>query len=110
MRDKDALFGLENVCILNQYLYMNEENYVIVNNGVAKLRIRMDEELNYWCKNLNFPDVREMLYNETMYLENCLSIIEQLKKQPAFELPNNFDNRWEEIKTLTKSNLALNSR
>ena len=56
MRTVNTLLDLEEIPILWQYLYMNEDHYVIVDNGVAKLEIRMRENCSFHAKNLNFPD------------------------------------------------------
>jgi hypothetical protein len=43
-----------------------------------------------------------------MTIPNMLGIIDQLKTVPAVEFPTCFANRWEEIKTITDTNVAQN--
>lgn len=87
---------------------MNENHNVIVNNGLADMRIRLDEKLDAWCQNLSFPHLPEIRYNDHLAPEGCLDIIWMLQQVPAVEFPDRFQNRWEEIKTITMGNLALN--
>ena len=111
MRDKNVLDKFEDIKILHQYLYMSDEHSVEVVNSIGvPLRIRMDENLHYWCKNLNFPNVPEADWSESMTLGVTLSVIEQLKETPAVEFPKRFKNRWEEIKELTKINVFSNKK
>jgi len=99
----------EDIKVLQQYLYMHESHFVEVTNVInVTLRIRMDENLDYYCKNMNFPDVQDMFWSEDMTNKTMLSIIRQLKDSPAIEFPERFESRWDEIKTLTLANLSLN--
>lgn len=110
MRQSDILIdGFDDIKILQQYLYMSEDHNVVVHNEIGvPLRIRMDENLNYWCKNLNFPDVPESNWSEDMTPARTLSIISGLKSEPAGMYPETFSNRWDEIKSICNSNIALN--
>lgn len=110
MRTKDILTdGFENIKTLQQYLYMSEEHFIEVENSIGvKLQIRMGENLHYYCKNMNFPDLPDMCWSENMTIETMLAIIEQLSEKCAVEFPGRFDNRWEEIKMLTLTQMALN--
>lgn len=108
MRTKDNLFLLEEVPILLQYLYMDEKHTVTFNNGLTDLQIKMDENFNIWCKNLQFPDIPESNFNEQMTTIYILRVIEILQNTPPVEFENSFKNRWEEIKHITLANLTLN--
>ena len=108
MRTTETLFALEEIPILCQYLYMDESHYITVDNGITKLEIRMNEHCYFTSKNLRFPDVPEMNYTDMMTIPNTLGIIDQLKHSPAVEFPTCFTNRWEEIKTITDTNVAQN--
>ena len=112
MRSRDILIeGFENIKILQQYLYMSEEHTILIHNSIGvPLRIRMDDEGRYLCKNMNFPSVREGCWDEDMTINVILSVIEQLKEQPAVEFPQRFNNRWKEIKMITQTNVALNMK
>lgn len=108
MRSTEVLFDLEEIPILLQYLYMSEDHYVTVDNGVAKLEIRMTDSCCFKAKNLNFPDLPDLNYTDMMTIPNMFGIISQLKQVPAVEFPSCFANRWEEVKTITDTNVAQN--
>lgn len=108
MRTTDTLFDLEEIPILLQYLYMDADHRVVVDNGLAKLEIRMTEYCCFRAKNLKFPAVQELNYTDMMTIPTMLGIIDQLKTVPAVEYPTCFANRWEEIKTITNTNVAQN--
>ena len=108
MRTTDILFELEEIPILWQYLYMNEDHYITVDNGVTQLEIRMTENCYFHAKNLSFPNLPDMSYTDMMTIPNMLGIIEQLKHVPPVEFPNEFKSRWEEIRTITAANVAQN--
>lgn len=110
MRTKDNLFLLKEISILLQYLYMNEKHTVTFNNGLTDLQIRMDENFNVWCKNVQFPDIPESNFNGQMTTLYMLGVIQILQNVPPVEFENSFKNRWEEIKQITLANLALNRK
>lgn len=107
MRTIDTLLGMEEISILFQYLYMNEEHFITVDNGVTKLEIRMRANCSFHAKNLNFPDLPDLEYTDMMVIPNILGIIDQLKTVPPSEF-DRFDSRWDEIKTVTLVNVAQN--
>jgi hypothetical protein len=107
MRTVSTLLDLEEIPILWQYLYMNEDHYVTVDNGVAKLEIRMRENCSFHAKNLNFPDLPDLEYTDMMIIPNMLGIIDQLKNIPPIEFKD-FKSRWEEIRTITLANVVQN--
>lgn len=108
MRTTDTLFDMEEIPVLYQYLYMDEGHFITVDNGVTKLEIRMTDGCFFKAKNLRFPDVPDLNYTDMMTIPNMLGIIDQLKNVPAVEFPTCFANRWEEIKTITNTNVAQN--
>ncbi len=108
MRTVDTLFDLEEIPILWQYLYMSEDHYITIDNGVTKLEIRMTENCYFHAKNLSFPNLPDMSYTDMMTIPNMLGIIDQLKTVPPVEFPNEFKSRWEEIKAITNTNVAQN--
>ena len=107
MRTVNTLLDLEEIPILWQYLYMNEDHYVTVDNGVAKLEIRMRENCSFHAKNLNFPDLPDLEYTDMMIIPNMLGIIDQLKNTPPIEFKD-FKSRWDEIRTITLANVVQN--
>jgi hypothetical protein len=108
VRDVNTLLDLDEIPILWQYLYMNPEHYITVDNGVAKLEIRMRENCSFHAKNLNFPELPDLEYTDMMIIPNMLGIIDQLKSVPPIEFKNEFKSRWEELKTITLVNVVQN--
>lgn len=108
MRTKDNLMGFEDVTILCQFLYMNPVHYITVDNGMAKIEVRMDEDFRFMGKNLNFPDLPDFNWTETMNVRNMLSVVSQLKETEPEVFKESFKNRWDEIKNITLHNMALN--
>lgn len=68
----------------------------------------MTEGCGFRAKNLKFPDVPELNYTDMMTIPNMLGIIDQLKHSPAVEFPTCFTNRWDEVKTITITNVTQN--
>ena len=107
MRNVTTLLDLEEIPILWQYLYMNPDHFVTVDNGITKLEIRMRENCSFHAKNLNFPDLPDLEYTDMMVIPNMLGIIDQLKNVPPVEFKD-FKSRWEEIRTITLANVVQN--
>lgn len=110
MRDRDTLLkDFENIKIFCQYLYLDSNHSVIIHNSIGvPLRIRMDENLVFWCQNMNFPNIPESCWSEELTLRKTLSVIEGLKNEPAIDFPKRFSNRWEEIKSICNMNVVQN--
>lgn len=107
MRNVTTLLDLEEIPILWQYLYMNPDHFVTVDNGITKLEIRMRENCSFHAKNLNFPDLPDLEYTDMMVIPNMLGIIDQLKNVPPVEFKD-FKSRWEELRTITLANVVQN--
>jgi hypothetical protein len=110
MKAVSTLIELEEISILYQYLYMNEEHFITIDNGLAKLEIRMNENCCFKAKNLNFPSLPDLDYTDMMVVPNLLGIIDQLKNSPPEEFKNEFKSRWEELRAITLANVCLNKR
>lgn len=109
MRTKDILLNdFDEAKILYQYLYLSSDHKIRVNNGLCDLDISMTDNCRFRAVNLNFPDNPPLDYTETMTLEQTFGIIEYLKSQPAVEYVGCFKSRWDEIKTITETNVGLN--
>jgi hypothetical protein len=107
MRTREVLVeGFEEVKILLQYLYMNEDNNIDISNGITKLRIKLAESLEVLQMNLSFPHLGYTCRD--MRIEEWLACVEQLKEQPSDCGYGNFSNKWEEIKTITLMQIAWN--
>lgn len=104
--NKDNLFAIEDYAILMQYLALGYK--IKVNNGMTDIEIWMEDDYKIKGLNLNFGDLPPYNYETEMTLGNViLGIIPQLKKQEPEEFKT-FENRWEEIKTITLETVALN--
>lgn len=108
MRTTDTLFALEEISILLQYLYMDADHRITIDNRVTKLELYMTDECYTLAKNINLPSVPSLDYTEMLNVPNMLGIIDQLKNAPAVEYPTCFANRWEEIKMITTTNVSQN--
>lgn len=108
MRTKAGLKDLNDVATIYKYLYLSENNKITYNNGLTDLTVRMNDNYDILCKNEKFPDLPETNFNEMFSVSYVLGLIEILKNQSATEHPTVFTNRWEEIKTITSADLALN--
>ena len=110
MRTNEILIdGFQDISTLQRYLYMSEKHYIEVENMLGVwLRIRLDENLHYYSQNMNYPDSPESCFDDFMSIKTLLSIIEQLKGNPATEFPDGFESRWEEIKAITSANMVQN--
>ena len=67
MRTKDNLKLMEEITILNQFLYMDENNYVEFKNGdFIRVLIEQLKEQKSLMKNTNFKSRWEEIKNITM--------------------------------------------
>ena len=107
MRTREVLVeGLEDVKTLLQYLYMDEEHDITVSNGITKLSIKLTDNLDALQMNLSFAHLGYTC--REMRIEEWLACVEQLKKQPSDCGYGDFKSKWEEIKTITLMQVALN--
>lgn len=106
MRTNDVFInGFEDMKILMQYLYMSEDHSIVIHNSIGvPLEFSLREDLTCMCKNLNYPEIDARLYDLTP--DKLYDIVQVLKEEPAKE--SSFENRWNEIKTVTLANVALN--
>ena len=111
MRTNDVLVnGFDNMKTLFQYLYMNEEHYVeVVNTIDVKLRITMNDKGVFYILNTNFPDIPAHPDKDWMDVETCMAIVQQLEQQEPLMKNTAFKSRWDEVKTITKSTVFMNS-
>lgn len=105
MKTKEDLLALGNISKLLQYLYLDKDNYFIVNNGLADLKFYMDDNFYIWSINMNYPDTPPMI--QALQPNNWLGIIEKLKEQPPIKFKW-FSNTWEEISAVTGADVSLN--
>lgn len=113
MREKETLQGIKEVTILNQFLYMNEDNFIEYNqDDGTTLEIRIDENLDYisnYSKSCGaLSHLVPLKVTNSMNLSTLIGIIKNIKKQKPKMENTRFKNRWEEIESITLDNLALN--
>lgn len=113
MRSSDILFGLEDIAILQQYLYLDPANTIQVKNSInVPLEFSMNDDGIIMLKNLNFPD--NPAHKEDVSIPTWLAIIDQLKEQPLKNMADwtvnkeQYKTRWDEIVAITKINVDLN--
>ena len=107
MRDIKEFEIFDNIAVLNKFLYMDKNNYIDYNNGIAILRITLNDDYEYQVVNLNFPNSKPTNFSQEMTIPVIKNIIDDLKKQKPEMKNTMFKNRWEEISTITKSNITL---
>lgn len=111
MRTKDLLFEIEDISILIQYLYMDENNFIKIppfNNEMY-----LDEEFDMKLKIVSTGCV--LNYNDSINVNSLLGIVEHLKSvkydEELHQIKNcDFKNEWDYIKNITLSNLCLNRK
>lgn len=108
MRTKVILIdAMREIICFYRYLYMNAENFVIVNNNLTDLKITMDEQLDFLVQNLSFPNSPPM--RQELSLDTIVGIIEQLERQPPrADYETIFTNEWERIKAEVDTAMMLN--
>jgi len=107
MRTRQTLVnGFEDIKTLFQYLYMDEEHSITVDNGITKLNLKLADNLETLQMNLSFPHLGYT--HRPMRIEEWLACVEQLKEQPSDCGYGSFKNKWEEIQTITIMQVAVN--
>ena len=105
MRTREVLVeGFEDVKTLMQYLYMDENNYITIPGQFSKFQFSMDENMEIYNYDRHF----NIKQHRPLSLSEWLSCVEHLKGQPSDCDYGNFSNKWEEIKTITLMQVALN--
>ena len=113
MREKEILEKMKEVTILNQFLYMSEDNFVEYNqDDGTTLEISIDADLDYISNYTHscgaLSHLVPLRVTNSMNLATLIGIIENIKKQKPKMENTRFKNRWEEIESITLDNLALN--
>lgn len=108
MRTKDTFKELEEISILCQYLYANENRHIQIDNGIAKLEVYMRDDSSFYVKNLNFPNMPLVGYTDIMTVPHMLGIIAQLKETSS-GFGDTFKSYWEEICFTVASDRTVNN-
>ena len=103
MRNNEMLEKIKEVATLNQFLYMDKDNFVEYNqDDGTTLEFRLDEDLDYiynyakYCGAL--ADLAPKVVTDSMNLTVLIGIVEGIKMQKPKD--NRFKNRWEEIESI----------
>ena len=107
-RPKEKLKQIEEMDILWKYLYLNEENYVVFNNGINNIKLTMNANGRIFSVIADdpddFPTVRQVDIPE------IFEIIKQLKKQESsFKGSSEIKSEWDRITAFVRMNISLNS-
>ena len=107
-RTKEKLKQIEEMDILWKYLYLNEENYVVFNNGMNDIRLTMNANGRIFSTIADdpddFPTVRQVDFPE------IFEIIKQLKKQESsFKGSSAIKSEWDRIAAFVRMHMSLNS-
>ena len=107
-RTKEKLKQIEEMDILWKYLYLNEENYVIFNNGMNNIKLTMNANGRIFSAIADdpddFPTIRQVDFCE------IFEIIKQLKKQEStFKGSSSIKSEWDRIMAFVRMNMVLNS-
>ena len=106
-RTKAKLKQIEEMDTLWKYLYLNEGNYVIFNNGMNNIKLTMNANGKIFSVLADdpddFPTIRQIDFCE------IFEIIKQLKKQEStFKGSSTIKNEWNRIVAFVELNMFLN--
>ena len=105
----DEIIDIEEVSALLMYLRMDEDNFVVYDNGLAKLKVRMTKDYHLKCTNLNFPELPELNFDEQWSISYILGVVDNLKQIPATgDLADLFKSEWDKISAQVNTMLGLN--
>lgn len=102
-RTKQKMKKISEIDYLLKFLYFSEENYVVYNNGIINLKLRMDQNCNLKIKVMEDPKDKETLLQ--LKIPVLFEIIKQLKEMKTSNLA--FSNEWERIVAFVKLNIDL---
>lgn len=107
MKTREDFEIFKNIATLNHYLYMDKDNYIDFFNGVATLRITLNDDYEYQMTNLNFPNLEPTNFSQEMTIPVIKEIIKNLKEQKPEMKNTMLKNRWEEILTIVSMSKTL---
>ena len=109
MRERSVLKTMEDLKTILQYLYLDQSHTVTVENVIqVPFELSMDDQGNLLGRNLNFPELPKTDWNEALTVPNIRDMVSQLEEQDAVRFPDSYPNRWEEIKGIVSSQMAVN--
>lgn len=101
-KTKEKYNEISEIDYLLKYLFLNEVNYIIFNNGIVNLKITMDQKCNLKSKIVDDPYDNETIFQ--IRIPTLLEIIKQLKRKAT---NSSFSNEWERIVAFVKLNSDL---
>lgn len=101
-KTKEKYNEISEIDYLLKYLFLNEVNYIIFNNGIVNLKITMDQKCNLKSKIDDVPYDKETIF--LIRIPILLEMIKQLKRKPT---NSSFSNEWERIVAFVKLNSDL---
>lgn len=101
-KTKEKYNEISEIDYLLKYLFLNEVNYIIFNNGIVNLKITMDPKCNLKSKIADDPYDKETIFQ--IRIPTLLEIIKQLKRKAT---SSSFSNEWERILAFVKFNSDL---
>ena len=110
MRNKDTLKAFKDIATLQQYLFLNPCNHIMVETELGgRFALTMDDNSDVWAT----PQVVGACpFNYTGML-SCsvwMDILDQVKEQHPETFLCQFKTRWEEIQFLVAVGNTLNSK
>lgn len=98
-KTKEKYNEISEIDYLLKYLILNEENYIIFNNGIVNLKITMDQKCDLKSKIADVPYDKETIFQ--IRIPILLEMIKQLKRKATNSY---FSNEWERILAFVKFN------
>lgn len=98
-KTKEKYNEISEIDYLLKYLILNEENYIIFNNGIVNLKITMDQKCDLKSKIAGVPYDKETIFQ--IRIPILLEMIKQLKRKATNSY---FSNEWERILAFVKFN------
>ena len=107
-RTKEKLKQIEEMDTLWKYLYLNEKNYVVFNNGMNNIKLTMNAVGRILSTVADDPD--DFTTVRQVDIPEIFEIIKQLKKQESsFKGSSAIKSEWDRITAFVRMNISLNS-
>ena len=109
MRSIYGFKHLDDVNILLKYLYMSEDNSISYKNAInVEFKLNMDEDFSLIKTMVTGAMPGQKFNGDELSISDLIAIVEQLKDSPAIEFPDQFVNRFDEIKNMMAMTMSLN--
>lgn len=110
MRIINGFKYLDDVNILLKYLYMSEDNSISYKNAInVEFKLNMDEDFSLIKTMVTGAMPGQKFNGDELSISDLIAIVEQLKDSLAIEFPDQFTNRFDEIKNMTLQSTTLNN-